>query len=151
METTAEGAETEDEIELIRRLGCSHIQGFYYGPPMEQAEVAAKMGQDGSAANAVGFKTSRAPRRSILRRAQLLVEGTPVPVRMRNISESGTMVELQRYLSAGTQAVLDIQDGPTLAVTVVWCSDGKCGLAFEQVISLGWLAANPGQLKRNVG
>ena len=51
METTAEGAETEDEIELIRRLGCSHIQGFYYGPPLEVSELSDKMGLDGSAAD----------------------------------------------------------------------------------------------------
>ena len=34
MSTTAEGAETEEEVEMIRRLGCRKIQGYYFGRPM---------------------------------------------------------------------------------------------------------------------
>ena len=34
MSTTAEGVETGEEAELIRRLGCDKIQGFYFGRPM---------------------------------------------------------------------------------------------------------------------
>jgi diguanylate cyclase (GGDEF)-like protein/PAS domain S-box-containing protein len=34
METTAEGAETRAEFEAMRRLGCAHIQGYYFGKPM---------------------------------------------------------------------------------------------------------------------
>ena len=39
MATTAEGAETEREVETIRSLGCSNIQGYYYGRPMPASEV----------------------------------------------------------------------------------------------------------------
>lgn len=34
MSTTAEGAETEEEVQMIRTLGCTKIQGYYYGRPM---------------------------------------------------------------------------------------------------------------------
>jgi diguanylate cyclase (GGDEF)-like protein/PAS domain S-box-containing protein len=34
MTTTAEGVETAEEAELIRRLGCTKIQGYYFGRPM---------------------------------------------------------------------------------------------------------------------
>src|SRR5437763_6042147 len=34
METTAEGVETLDELDLIRMHGCSHIQGFIYDKPL---------------------------------------------------------------------------------------------------------------------
>ena len=34
MTTTAEGVENEDEAELIRRLGCTKIQGYHFGRPM---------------------------------------------------------------------------------------------------------------------
>ena len=34
MSTTAEGAETEEEVQMIRRLGCRKIQGYYFGRPM---------------------------------------------------------------------------------------------------------------------
>ncbi|MFC0204778.1 putative bifunctional diguanylate cyclase/phosphodiesterase [Novosphingobium soli] len=34
MSTTAEGAETEKEVEIIRQLGCRKIQGYLFGRPM---------------------------------------------------------------------------------------------------------------------
>jgi EAL domain-containing protein (putative c-di-GMP-specific phosphodiesterase class I) len=34
MTTTAEGCETIEEVELIRSLGCTKIQGYYFGRPM---------------------------------------------------------------------------------------------------------------------
>lgn len=141
METTAEGAETEDEIELIRRLGCSHIQGFYYGPPLEVSELNDKMGLDGSAAHKVGHKIARAPRLSILRRAQFSTGGKQIGVRLRNISESGAMVELPSYLMPGTIGELAIQDGPTVSVRTIWWADGRCGVAFANKMDLGWLAS----------
>jgi len=39
MTTTAEGAETLQEVELIRSLGCDKIQGYYFGRPMEAADA----------------------------------------------------------------------------------------------------------------
>ncbi|WP_447765046.1 putative bifunctional diguanylate cyclase/phosphodiesterase [Sphingopyxis panaciterrae] len=39
MSTTAEGAETEVEVDTLRALGCSNIQGYYYGRPMPSTDV----------------------------------------------------------------------------------------------------------------
>ena len=39
MSTTAEGAETEEEVQMIRRLGCRKIQGYYFGRPMIAADA----------------------------------------------------------------------------------------------------------------
>ncbi|TCU61770.1 PAS domain S-box-containing protein/diguanylate cyclase (GGDEF)-like protein [Novosphingobium sp. PhB57] len=41
MSTTAEGAETEKEVEMIRKLGCRKIQGYYYGRPMSAKDAVA--------------------------------------------------------------------------------------------------------------
>jgi diguanylate cyclase (GGDEF)-like protein/PAS domain S-box-containing protein len=41
MSTTAEGAETEVEVDTLRALGCSNIQGYYYGRPMPAGDVLA--------------------------------------------------------------------------------------------------------------
>jgi len=39
MATTAEGVETDEQIELLRREGCSEMQGYYFSPPRPSAEV----------------------------------------------------------------------------------------------------------------
>ena len=41
MSTTAEGAETEAEVAIIRSLGCKKIQGYYFGRPMPANEAQA--------------------------------------------------------------------------------------------------------------
>lgn len=40
MSTTAEGAETEHEVTVLRELGCKKIQGYYYGRPMGADDVS---------------------------------------------------------------------------------------------------------------
>ena len=39
--TTAEGVETEEELAVIRRLGCKKIQGYYFGRPMTAHDATA--------------------------------------------------------------------------------------------------------------
>ncbi|HEY8604585.1 putative bifunctional diguanylate cyclase/phosphodiesterase [Tsuneonella suprasediminis] len=41
MTTTAEGVESAEEAELIRQLGCTKIQGYYFGRPMEADQAVA--------------------------------------------------------------------------------------------------------------
>ncbi|MCF8706876.1 putative bifunctional diguanylate cyclase/phosphodiesterase [Rhizorhapis sp. SPR117] len=44
MSTTAEGVENEEEVEMINRLGCRKIQGYYFGRPMPASEAVALFG-----------------------------------------------------------------------------------------------------------
>jgi len=37
--TTAEGVENEAELEVVKRLGCNKIQGYYFGRPMPAADA----------------------------------------------------------------------------------------------------------------
>jgi EAL domain-containing protein (putative c-di-GMP-specific phosphodiesterase class I) len=39
MATTAEGVETEQEHLMIRELGCTKVQGYYFGRPLPVAEA----------------------------------------------------------------------------------------------------------------
>lgn len=41
MATTAEGVETEAEHRLITELGCTKVQGYYFGRPLPEAEARA--------------------------------------------------------------------------------------------------------------
>lgn len=41
MTTTAEGVENAEEAEMIRNMGCTKIQGYYFGRPMPAQEARA--------------------------------------------------------------------------------------------------------------
>lgn len=40
MTTTAEGVETKAQLDFVRNLGCTDVQGFYYSPPVPARELA---------------------------------------------------------------------------------------------------------------
>jgi EAL domain-containing protein (putative c-di-GMP-specific phosphodiesterase class I) len=40
MIATAEGVETAEQMEQVRELGCTGVQGYYIGKPQPLAEVA---------------------------------------------------------------------------------------------------------------
>ncbi|MBN8502359.1 MAG: EAL domain-containing protein, partial [Sphingomonadales bacterium] len=44
MSTTAEGVETEHELEVIRQIGCRKIQGYYFGRPMTASDARLLFG-----------------------------------------------------------------------------------------------------------
>jgi len=46
MTTTAEGVESERELDRIRQLGCTKIQGFLFGRPMGAMDAAALLARD---------------------------------------------------------------------------------------------------------
>ena len=39
MTTTAEGVETREQLDLVRKLGCTDVQGFFYSPPVPVHEL----------------------------------------------------------------------------------------------------------------
>jgi EAL domain-containing protein (putative c-di-GMP-specific phosphodiesterase class I) len=40
MATTAEGVETEDQLDAVRREGCTEIQGYLFSPPLTASGAA---------------------------------------------------------------------------------------------------------------
>ncbi len=138
MDTTAEGAETIEELSLIRRLGCSQVQGFIFARPMPPEEALALAATSRPSAEVVGF--SRPPRHLLIRNGTLLYEGRALPVRLRNISADGAMIESERSLDPGTPVELDLDEAGTLAAEVRWCQQGQVGLHFAEAFALGKLA-----------
>ncbi|HYJ83426.1 MAG TPA: EAL domain-containing protein [Allosphingosinicella sp.] len=138
MDTTAEGAETIEELSLIRRLGCSQVQGFIFARPMPAEEALRLATESRPSAEVVGF--SRPPRHRLIRNGRLLWEGRTVPVRLRNISAGGAMIECDNALEPGTPVELDLAEAGTLAAEVRWCQQGQVGLHFGEEFALGKLA-----------
>ena len=42
----AEGIETEEEVSVLRRLGCEYAQGYFFGRPMPEAEFLPLIGSN---------------------------------------------------------------------------------------------------------
>jgi EAL domain-containing protein (putative c-di-GMP-specific phosphodiesterase class I) len=40
--SVAEGAETKEQVELLRRIGCNSVQGYYFGKPVSANEFEQK-------------------------------------------------------------------------------------------------------------
>ena len=139
LETTAEGVETQDEIDFIRNLGCSHIQGFVFGRPLEVDVLREQLGTRGADAQRVGHKSTREARLRIFRAAQMTISGRPHPVRLRNISNGGVMVEGPAWVTKGTPVEVDITDDVTIAGKVRWADDGRIGIQFDDPVELSKL------------
>ncbi|MGE0179881.1 MAG: putative bifunctional diguanylate cyclase/phosphodiesterase [Sphingomonas sp.] len=139
MDTTAEGAETHDELTLIRDLGCSHIQGYIFGRPMNP-EDAGELAAQNKAVTADGFQFNRPPRQGILKVASIQWNGMTIPVRVRNISTGGALLESSRTLPTGSSVQLDLPGCGHLGAEVRWSDPKRMGIQFEQEFDLRLLA-----------
>ena len=139
MDTTVEGAETHDELTLIRELGCSHVQGYIFGRPMP-ADEATELARQNRALTADGFQFNRAPRQGLLKLASLQWNGITMPVRVRNLSTGGAMVESGRSLPIGASVQLDLPGLDPLGAEVRWAEGRRVGLQFDEPFDLRQLA-----------
>jgi hypothetical protein len=146
METCAEGVETHDDLNLIRELGCSHIQGYIFGRPADAA--TSRELANATTVEADGFNVAREPRQRLMRRAVASIDGKPVEIRLRNISVMGAFVECERPVAPGTQLTIDIVGvGPVTGV-VRWSQSGRFGVQFVEAFDLGRLAPKPTKLNQ---
>jgi hypothetical protein len=64
-----------------------------------------------------------------------------IPVRLRNISAGGTMIECEQALRVGAELLLDLGDAGTIFANVNWTKGDAAGLKFNQPFDLQRLAA----------
>jgi hypothetical protein len=140
MDTTAEGAETHDELALIRELGCSHIQGYIFGRPMDDEDARA-LAAEHKKVSADGFQFNRPPRQALLKLANIQWNGMQFQVRIRNISTGGAMVEGDRTLPLGSNVQLDLPEAGSLGAEVRWAESRRMGLQFDEQLDLRKLNA----------
>ncbi len=149
MDTTAEGVETHDDLRLIRELGCSQVQGYIFGKPME-ADDAFALASSVTAVDATGYENARLPRYSMIRKASMQWNGMTFQVRVRNISIGGALIETTRVLPEGAQVQLDLPGCGNLGAEVRWAQDDKAGIRFDRPFNLSALGPTqpaPAQVK----
>ena len=134
MQTTAEGVETDEELQLVRNLGCSLVQGYIFGKPMppDEALALAKKG----AATLPEKLPPREPRIRIIRAALLHQDGRVLGARLRNISSGGALVECREEIDVGAQIRLDFAAGGLIDAEVRWVKGTQFGCQFKQPFNL---------------
>jgi diguanylate cyclase (GGDEF)-like protein len=138
MDTCAEGVETHDDLQLIRELGVSMVQGYIFGKP-SPAEVARELANSATVA-AEGFACIREPRHRLMRRAMTSINGEIVEVKLRNISSMGAQVECELSVSPGSELTIDIVGVGPIQGIVRWAQAGRFGVQFNGQFDLGRLA-----------
>lgn len=153
METTAEGVETLDELDLVRMLGCSHVQGYIYERALTAQAAMERLGE-GLSAVATGPRSARAPRQTMLRKVVLehgqhVYNGT-----IRNISQTGAMIEGLWNVPPGTVFGVHLSDGYVMMACSRWCKEDRMGVEFAQALELdaaGAVLFTPPRARREKG
>ena len=135
METTAEGVETLDELDLIRMLGCSHIQGFIYDKPLSVDAATARL-KSGLIAIAQGPRAARSHRHTMLRKVMLESGGEHYQGTIRNISATGAMIEGLWNVPKGTTFNVKMGPGQIVKATTRWSQDDRMGVEFADMLQL---------------
>jgi diguanylate cyclase (GGDEF)-like protein len=138
METCAEGVETHDDLELIRELGVSHVQGYIFGRPA-RGEDARELANSVTM-QADGFQCIREPRHRLMRRAVAMIDGETMEIKLRNISAAGALVECDYPVTPGLTLTIDIVGVGPVVGAVRWAQEGKFGVKFTDTFDLGRLA-----------
>ncbi|MDE2595538.1 MAG: EAL domain-containing protein [Sphingomonadales bacterium] len=135
METTAEGVETLDELDLVRALGCSHVQGYIYEQPLSPQKASMRLAE-GLGAMAKGPRSARAQRQSMLRKVTLEHGGEKYQGTIRNISSSGALVEGLWNVPPGTIFQIALGEGVLVTATSRWSKDDRMGVEFATPLPL---------------
>lgn len=144
MDVTAEGVETLDELDLVRAHGCTHIQGYIYSKPLSPPDADERLAA-GLSMDAVGPRSAREPRRTMLRKIALEHEGNRYPGTIRNVSARGALIEGLWNVPDGTRFRIAVSDALTVAATARWCLDNRMGVEFDDPLpaDLGGPASLP--------
>ncbi|WOE76116.1 EAL domain-containing protein [Alterisphingorhabdus coralli] len=151
MDTTAEGAETLDELDLVRQLGCSHIQGYIYGKPMPGDQASALLESKGRKVEAQGFRTNREKRHRTYRNIRVWHDGFEYPALARNISEHGIMMDGGPVLQAGDVVTVMFDETLMLDAEVRWCEGIHTGMEFQAKLDFSQLGREQQPVTNDLG
>ena len=134
METTAEGIESLDQLELIRKLNVSHVQGYIYSKPVPQAELLDHAEAGSWTIKPTGPARQRNDRFSMFRKVGAIHDNHRYNVVIRNLSTTGAFIEGILDVPVGTRFVIDFGEGQLVTATVRRSAKHQQGVEFEQTM-----------------
>lgn len=143
MDTTAEGVETIEELEFVHRLGCSQVQGYIYGKPLNLKDATALIEASGNQVSVSGFSNFREERRKTLRSIKLRYDEYWYEGMVKNISRHGAMIEGLENIEDGSQFQIDLGNGLTVTARSIWSAGKQMGIRFREPVNPANLSAAP--------
>lgn len=132
LETTAEGIETLDQLELVRKLRVTHVQGYVYSQPVSNENLLERCAAGEWTIQPAGPAVQRSDRFSMYRKIAAIHDNHRYAVVLRNISVSGALIEGIYDVPIGTKFVLDFGDGQLAVSTVMRSAGCQQGVVFEE-------------------
>ncbi len=132
METTAEGIESFDQLETMRRLNVSHIQGFLYSGAVSAADLDKHLENGKWVLKPQGPARQRHIRHTTFRKVGVIHDNHYYPAVLKNVSASGALIEGIVDVPEGTQFVVDLGEGQMVVAIVRRAMQHQQGIEFEQ-------------------
>lgn len=132
METTAEGIESLDQLALVRSLGATHVQGFVYSKAVTHEELGCKLANGEWLLAANGLTSQRKERRSMYRNAGAICRTQYQPILVRNLSETGALVEGLIDIPVGELIAINFGDGELVFAKVRRANGRLTGVQFHE-------------------
>ena len=131
METTVEGVEAFDQLEVVKNRGAELVQGWIYSKAMPQPVVLANITSGEFKIEPSGPDKHRADRRSMFRRIGIIHGDHRYEAVIRDLSKNGAFIEGLVGVPKGTQFVLDLGGGQLVVSEVMRSEGAQLGVEFE--------------------
>ena len=132
METTAEGIESHDQLALVQSLRVSHVQGYIYSQAIASDELVERLETGAWIIPPCGPTSQRSERVSMYRKVRAIFGNHYRSVLIRNLSETGALVEGLDDVPFGSQLVIDFGEGHLVFATINRSRNRQQGLVFEE-------------------
>ena len=136
----AEGAETKDEVSVLRKLGCPYAQGYFFGRPMPEAEFVPLL--DGKV---LSFDQNDVVHRPsgvcATGRSQSAVVVEDDPISLATLSETLEHLGWMVTTASSAEEVLALPESfpaPQIVITDVNLGTGMDGFEFCPVARRRW-------------
>jgi diguanylate cyclase (GGDEF)-like protein len=131
METTVEGVEAFDQLEVVKSKGARFIQGWIYSKALTQEIAVERMKSGEFRIEPDGPQTHRQERRSMFRRVGVIHDDHRYDALMRNMSKTGALIDGLLGVPEGTGLVLDLGGGQLAVCTVTRVEGALIAVEFE--------------------
>ncbi len=131
METTVEGVEAFDQLKIVTEKGAQFIQGWIYSKALPQEDILDGIASGGFRIEPNGPDTYRRERRSVFRRIGVIHEDHRYDAVMRDLSQTGSLIEGLMGVPKGTRLVLDLGGGQLVVCVVARSKDATFAVEFE--------------------